>query len=485
MSASPSAPSAGTTPNGATAGPKVIIRTVKADPLVRRKPNYARKPLPNAPAGSSLNKVNGLSAPKPNLKSKPQRPSVPPQDAAKNSSTNASGLPGSNTKPTPPKDPRGFSEAPKSAENTYYWPLYTTKRDLIQGLRHHVAKFASKKIVDPTDEQTFTRPVRLHRRDPRAPPSGAGGNIKDDPTAMDSKENLLDDKERERQEILQQEREAQRQADLAQIAPTAKLGRIGKKAASKKKIQQVYRAKDDPEAEKASKLRYEESMPWHLEDFDNKNIWVGNYESALSDIHVGLTVGSSCFYMIPVEKWYKFTPKNQFTTLTIEEAESRMKAKVKEPRWFMESRMANQVKREEDENKKRVNKLFIGKWEDNPGGRASITAHKSEFADVDDLDFEEDRFADDEEPTILEGEAEEARQAEDRIKRDQLKANVFDLKEEQEYDKEAEEEQKENELEKRLGKSVRKALMKREKNYIYDDDTDENPYSEGVGDFSC
>ncbi|KAI9785405.1 MAG: hypothetical protein M1816_000420 [Peltula sp. TS41687] len=479
MSATPSASSAGNTPNG-TAPRKVIIRQVKADPMVRRKPN--KKP-PFKPAGSAINainKPNGVTAPKPNLPSKPQQnPSVPPRNAPKNSTTIAT----TNAKPTPPpppKDPHGFSEPPQSEENTYYWPLYTTKRDIIQGLRFHVAKFASKKNIDPTDEQVFTRPVRLHRRDPRAPPGGAGGEIKNDPTSTDSKDGVLDDKEREQQEIARQEREAQRQADLAQIAPTTRFGAPPKKTGSKKQQNRpVYRPSEDPAVEKASKLRYEESMPWHLEDFDNKNIWVGNYESALSELHVGLTVGQSCFNVVPLEKWYKFTPKNQFNALTIEEAEARMKAKVKEPRWFMESRMAEQVKKEEEQNKNRGNKLFLGKWEDSHGGRAGIPAHKSEFAEVDDLDYEEDRFADDEEPTILEGEEEDAKIAEERIKRDQLKANVFDLKEEQEYDREAEEEKKENELEKKLGKGLKKALMKREKNYIYDDDSDGNPYSEG------
>lgn len=302
----------------------------------------------------------------------------------------------------------------------------------------------------------------------------------EDVVMTDSKEAILDEKEREQQEILQREREAQKQADLAQIAPTASQAAKAKKGRNKKKTQQVYRTNQSAEAQKASKLRYEEALPWHLEDFDNKNIWVGNYESALSDVHVALTVGASAFYMYPIEKWYKFTAKNQFKTLTIEEAESRMNHKVKEPRWFMKSVEDEKQRREETFNRKQGSKLYVGKWENSAAQQSGINSRKSEFTDTNDLDFEEDRFADDEENQLFEGEEEEAKEAEDRIKRDQLQANIFDLKEEQEYDKEENEEKKEEELAKKLGKGVRKALRDREKNLIYDDDSDRNPYTDEV-----
>ncbi len=380
------------------------------------------------------------------------------------------------------KDPHGFSEPPTSVENTTYFPLFTSKRALIEGLRHHVAKFASKKSIDITNEQNFTRPVRLHRRDPRAPLAGAGNGKDEDSNVSDVKAVPSDEKDRARQEMLWEERRVQREADMAQIAPTASQPTATKHNAFKKKTQQVYRKNDSAAAQKESKLRYEEALPWHLEDFDNKNTWVGNYESALSGIHVALAVENERYYMFPVEKWYKFTPKNIFKTLTIEEAEQRMDKKVKEPRWFMESQRAATMEKAETQEKKVGKKLFLGKWENDSGGQASNAARKTEAVDADDLDFEEDRFADDEENQLFEGEEEEAKQAEDRIKRDQLQANIFDLKDEKEYDKAEDEEKRETELSKKLGKSVRKALMKREKNYIYDDDTDENPYSDEVND---
>lgn len=375
----------------------------------------------------------------------------------------------------------GFSEVPTGPYTDY--PLITTKRSLMEGLRHHVARFSSKKLVNPSDEKVFTRPVRLHRRDPRAPPAGAGG-MKDENVEMggvDTKDGLMDEKERERQEILRAEREVQREADLAQIAPSANTGGQKKVNAFKKKTQQVYRNDQTEEQKAASNLRYEEALPWHLEDFENKNTWVGGYEAALSDTSVMMVLGQDmAFRMIPVEKWYKFTSKSQFKTLTIEEAETRMGKKVKEPRWFMESQKANEERQVEQKNKKATSKLYLGKWESPSVGGTAAPATKNEHADADDLDFEEDRFADDEENQLFEGEDDETKQAEDRIKRDQLQANIFGLKEEKEYEKAELAEKKEKEAEKLLGKQVKKALMKREKNYIYDSDSADNPYSEEV-----
>lgn len=298
---------------------------------------------------------------------------------------------------------------------------------------------------------------------------------------VDTKDGLMDEKERERQEILRAEREVQREADLAQIAPSANTGGQKKVNAFKKKTQQVYRNDQTEEQKAASNLRYEEALPWHLEDFENKNTWVGGYEAALSDTSVMMVLGQDmAFRMIPVEKWYKFTSKSQFKTLTIEEAETRMGKKVKEPRWFMESQKANEERQVEQKNKKATSKLYLGKWESPSVGGTAAPATKNEHADADDLDFEEDRFADDEENQLFEGEDDETKQAEDRIKRDQLQANIFGLKEEKEYEKAELAEKKEKEAEKLLGKQVKKALMKREKNYIYDSDSADNPYSEEV-----
>ena len=466
MSASPAERSLGRTPNG---GPPPVMRRPKnADPLVRKK----LKKLPQRPTvtnGHPVPQPNGLRVPAPgHLQSMPQhsgRPTPPisrPSPAPYNSEMASS----------------GFSSPPIAHFTDY--PLVLTKRALMEGYRHHVARFSSKRNVDPRNEAEFVRPVRLHRRDPRAPPAGGGLKSEDQPMGgVDD----MDDKERERQDILKAERDAEREADMAKVAPVSSAAGTRKVGHNMKKTEQIWRNDQTEEQKAQSKLRYEEALPWHLEDFDNKSTWVGSYEAALSDTYAMMILGEDkVFRMVPLEKWYKFTQKNQFKTLSIEEAEKRFGKKVKEPRWFMESEESKQRRQSEMENKKASSGLFLGKWEKGGGGSgvaAPITKHEN--ADADDLDFQEDRFADDEENMLFE-EDEETKEAEERIKRDQLQANVFDLKEEKEYEKQELLEKKEKEAERKLGKGVKKALKKREKNYIYDSDSTDNPYSSEVRD---
>ncbi|KZF21191.1 Rap30/74 interaction domain-containing protein [Xylona heveae TC161] len=461
MSASPSNVPSGRTPNGG--GPPMIRRPRIADPLVR--PKKRDRTMRRPPSGA----VGGN-----------RPPSQPPQQPGTNAAS--AGTPQSTPGPrslamgTGIAD-SGFSAVPDGPYTDY--PLVTTKRALLEGLRYHVAKFSSKKFVDPRNEAEFTRPVRLHRRDPRAPPAGPGAAKTEDVsmTDVDSKEALMDDKEREKQEALRAEKEAEREANLAQIAPAAHTNQPKKPNAFKKKTQQVFRNDKSEEGQAQSKLRYEEALPWHLEDFDNKNTWVGNYESALSESYAILVMEpTAVFRMIPIEKWYKFTAKAQFKTLTIEEAEDRMRQKVKEPRWFMDSQRQTAESQKAAQDRRAYNKLYVGKSNNEDTGVGPIKAEGG--GDADDLDFTEDRFADDEENQLFEGDEEENKEAEDRIKRDQLQANIFDLKDQKEYEKAEAAEKKEKELLKKFGKTTRKTLTRREKNFIYADDDSDHPYSE-------
>lgn len=352
------------------------------------------------------------------------------------------------------------------------YPLLTTKRALMEGLRHHVARFASRQSVDPTDTENFTRPVRLHRRDPRMLPGGIGGVKEED-------EEGLPPEERERISREKAEREAQREADNAQIAPSADKGASQRKIPFGKKVQTVYRNDQTEEQKARSKLKYEETLPWHLEDFDNKSIWVGSYEEALSGHYVALAQDSDGrFRMIPLEKWYKFNSKNKFKTLSLEEAEKKMGAKPREGAWAKQKQEQKVKDEEEIRNQKWAKGLFVGKSERRQDD--GTTNVKAEYGEVDDLDFEEDRFADDEETPYMETikDADE-KETENRIKQDQLQANLFDLRNEKEYEELSEEERKANEQLKQFGRRVKKTLVKREKNYNYESNS-ENPYSESV-----
>ncbi|KAE8334550.1 hypothetical protein BDV24DRAFT_24724 [Aspergillus arachidicola] len=439
------------TPTGSNGPPPMRIRRPKAaDPLVRPKKKPAAKPAnPVSGNGPALKLVSSRPATSNPL-------SMPHPEREKPSSSGAD------------FSANGFS-GPLLSETYTDYPLVTTKRALREGLKHHIARFASKKTVDPRDESQFTRPVRLQRRDPRArshemTSEKSQGMQK----TMSESSHQMDEVEREELEARKAAREKERAENLAQIAPSA--GSAPKRAnLPKQKTQQVSKTDMTPEEMAKTRIKYEEALPWHLEDFDNKNIWVGNYEAALSETHaVFVLEATGKMRMIPVEKWYRFNAKNQFKALTIEEAEKFMAKKVKDPRWFMEKQQ-ELAQRKELEQFAKQRKVYAGK-QGTPSGVEGLEA--------DEMDFEEDRFADDEEHDDLFNEDEEAKAAEKRIKQDQLKANVFDLKDEKDYEQEELREKKEKEARRVLGKKVRKALQKREKNYDYSSGSDVNPYSD-------
>jgi len=474
MSASPADRAPSRTPNGTL--PPIRRPKAPVDPLVRPKDKRQRRP--NRPPPTPSNAVNGVhgGSYQNGLTVPGQDPTkVLPQRFAKpvlGDSTRHSTIVDETDKAT-----SGFSSAPIAPYTDF--PLVITKRQLADGLRFHVARFTSKKTVDPRNEKEFTRPVRLHRRDARAPPGGGGG-VKDE-NGTDSKEASLDDKERARQEMLRAQREAEREAEMAQVAPSANSGNQKRSGAFKKKTQQVFRNDQTEEQKAGTKLRYEEAIPWHLEDFDNNQTWVGTYEAALSETHASLAHKDGKFYLTPVEKWYKFGTKAPFSTLNIDEAEKLMGKKVKDPKWLEDQLKQKRAQQEEQRERSANNRLFVGKGvSSESGGRLISRAIKREPEDAGELDFEDMQFADDEENQVFEGDEEEAKEAEQRIKKDQLEANVFGLKEEKEYEKKDLLEKKEKEAQKKLGKKTRKALIKRERQFHYEGADSDNPYSSEV-----
>ena len=456
MSASPATP--GRTPNDSA---PFIRRPRAADPLVR-KDNKKRPPRPPQNPADAQNGVQTISSNRlvvpGQSRSEPivPPPSKPPQSIHEVLDTAVS----------------GFSSAPIAPVEDF--PLFLSVKALKDEMRYHVARFASKKTIDPSNENEFTRPVRLHRRDARAPPPGA--KVEN----VDSKEGIAEAKERETQEIQKAQREAEREAEMAQVAPSVNSKYQRRPGAFKKKTQQVYRKGQNEEEKAQSKLRYEEALPWHLEDFDNKQTWVGSYEAALSGTNAMLVKEDGVFRITPIDKWYKFKPKQKFT-LTTEEAETRMKMPVKDSRWFMDIQKATKEKQEEKANRSTYSTrgLFTGRAVKDDGALDGMGVKREGPADIDALDFDEDRFADDEENPLFEGEDDEAKEAESRIKQDQLQANIFDLKDEKSYDKAEIREKRANEAKRKFGKKTKKALTKREKNFIYDSDS-EHPYSEEV-----
>ena len=133
-----------------------------------------------------------------------------------------------------------------------------------------------------------------------------------------------------------------------------------------------------------------------------------------------------------------------------------------------------EAQRATQENIRGMNKLYTVKTES-----ASFKgSSRNETRDIDELDFDaDDLFQDDDELATVEPDRDEdTKDAQERIKQDQRGANLFGEADEETVEKDFIKEEQELEAKKKLGKGVRKALTKREKNFIYDSDSS-NPYA--------
>lgn len=365
----------------------------------------------------------------------------------------------------------GFSDPNGAIDGVAYrdYKLVTSKRELLNGLRYHVLQFAEDRPIDIRNEAEFTRPVRLHRRDPRSVTleQAQGENGRDTKDGMEVEEKEDFDKRKEARRL-------EREANLAQVAPSVDSGK--RSTTVKKKTAQVYNRDYTPEERRKMQNNYEEKLPWHIEDFDNKHCYVGTNQTGSSNIHTAFIYEQSIdapngrFRVVPIEKMYQFKPRKTFKTMTIEEAENAMKKKGRDPQWMIERREAN-LRDAQLEQLARRSKAFFGSKDDTAAGRGD------EGADLD-FNMEED-FADDEEGDMLFEKDEDEKLAETRIKEDQLNANIFGIKEETEYDKAEEKELREKERKKLISKGIKKALERREKNFDHASDSDD-PFGSSV-----
>ncbi|SPO03193.1 related to transcription initiation factor TFIIF large subunit [Cephalotrichum gorgonifer] len=357
----------------------------------------------------------------------------------------------------------GWSEPPPRAEYRDI-PIVTTAKALREGIRYHVMRFpqptGSKDTghVDPTDQNAFTRPVTLHRRDPQQPPPGRVVRREEDLPEPEP----VDEKEAERQQQLKAEREAQKTADQAKIAPTVK-EMVSKKPKKTKEDQVIFNRM--PKTEKGRKeagLRYEEALPWHLEDVDGKNVWVGGYVSALSEANVAFVHEGSRFRMIPLEKWYRFSAKPALNLAPIEEGKDDKAPGASSSHWMMQA-----VEKRAEERKMKDEFRNSGKR----GGPARGSSSLGEVRGYDEVDMEGDEFDDDDENTGFDHD-EDTKITNDRIRKEQLGANLFGDADEKEVD--AQEASKlRREMERRkASKKLKKTLKKRENvNDIESDDS--------------
>ncbi len=381
----------------------------------------------------------------------------------------------------------GWTEKPPDSYQDF--PLVMTKRSILEGLRHHIMRLSKGKgadvankgdaIVDIMDQDQFPRPVTLLRRDPRLPPAYRMADVKEELPPMDPEQAA----EFERARQLKADKEAQRALDQAQIAPVAKPNEPKPKPNSnnKKEKPTAFYGRNSDAQKKESKIHYEETWPWHLEDAEGKaGVWVGSYVASLSDVNVALVIDGSRFRMIPLERYYKFDERPKFGTLSLDDAE-KMMYEVKEiKRWVMKAKDQELMEREKNETRQFLRGPTRVKMESATSRMASRTERQDDF----ELDMSGDEFQDDDEaPNFERDDDEDAKEAKDRIRREQVTANTFGAGEEDKVEQQEREEQLEKLRSKMIGKQTVKTLKKLEHGLDYDDlesesGEDNNPFTD-------
>ena len=380
--------------------------------------------------------------------------------------------------PPPQDDPSQYME----------YPIYISKDSLMQGLHYHAFKLQTDDRnalgqpmeVNPYKEQQFTRPVRLHRRLAR-------DKMLEEQSAAASD---ADDKDREQREVKKAERQAEREANQAQIAPTGETAAAGKKPIKKKpqkKVEDVYWDESNPKHQQRSRLRYEEARPWHLEDFEGKNKWIGSYEEPLSKTNSMLEVTPDGFKLVPVEKWYKMVRSDRVAAMSGDQVEKMMTAKHTVPRWFMNSHEAAEAARKEAHDLKReqlANARRQPKREMDEDDGPAFVKNEEYRADVDEIDFEfNDEFQDDDEGFVFGDQGDdEVKDIERKLREEMRGANLAGTgvkDEDKDYDEEEQAEKRAQDDEKKKQKKLRRKLKKKELRHEYESDTDdENKYEE-------
>ncbi|KAI5965767.1 TFG1 [Candida pseudojiufengensis] len=341
-------------------------------------------------------------------------------------------------------------------------PLFAPTEDDLKDVRTHIFKFSSKNEIN---FDKFQRPVYMSRKDPRNI-SFHLSRKEQEQRKKERQEEEARKKEEIEREKAQQDQEDQSKpkaqtpdAEQSKIAPDGG-ARRGKKSLFKRKTKQIN-LMDDAKR----KLRYEEHFPWILEDYTGDNVFTSSYE-APSNEQALFVFDKNGFKLIPVEKSYRFAPRNRYATLTIEEAEAKM-SESNIPRWLMKHMEEDSI--QEGIPDQRFKKSF--RTASNNMRTVTGGAVNERDSDHDDLDFEEE-FADDEEAPIMDGDEEENKLSERKVKKEMLKAAHFNAEEEADDDLDDLFETEKSRKVDKEGKKLRKVLNKREGG-IYDSDEDE------------
>ncbi|OBZ85859.1 Transcription initiation factor IIF subunit alpha [Choanephora cucurbitarum] len=347
--------------------------------------------------------------------------------------------------------------------------------------KNHVMDFKSSKRVEPKE---FARPIKLHRKETNFVPyrqyiqnlnaqnaAAAAANAQQtDKNPGSQVEDLSANSDAPAQQQQQQQQHGPRTgADISLIAPMGGATH-NKKMLFKKRTKQIYMAKED-----TRELKEQEHRPWILEDYDGQNSFTGTYEGGQRSDYMFFVLTDHGFQVMPVERWYKFQPKRNVKTLSLEEAEEQIKKQQKREnnRWMMLKRERDATEEDEEggkgEGAGRAQRRL--KLVDTEERRAGSDDENRQDSDIDDLDFD-DVFQDDEEDQgEHEVEDEDVKDSKDRVKKEIKDFAITGREQDEEMDEDMIKLTSE-------GKQMRKLVRDLEKNRAYESDEEEaDPYA--------
>ncbi|KAJ2814122.1 transcription factor IIF subunit tfg1 [Coemansia furcata] len=265
-----------------------------------------------------------------------------------NNRPNSAPRPGNSTSRSDNAPLAAAAAAAAAADDTRGSLEYTLMSSTQPARTHHVMRMLTSKAVDL---QTFTAPVKLRRRNKEY------YRLKNKKRNEEKAEALEAEEAKKRQQLeadgmlmevdgveAKKEESAvplymvkeKPKVDINLIADRGG-ARSNKRNLFKKKTKQVFFADEEKR-----RLDIEEARPWVLEDDDEKEVWTGSLEGGQSSTYVLFVLTDDGFKVVPVDRWYKFTPKLKYKTLTLDEAEEELKRAQKseaQDRWIMHKRM--------------------------------------------------------------------------------------------------------------------------------------------------
>ena len=278
--------------------------------------------------------------------------------------------PPSDSKPAQgPLDVPAVAAVADAAEPGYTdYILRSTAPTRETGWKYNIMKFAamSDRLVDPSNEASFSRPVRLNRKDPRTV-----RRLNDEETERINRGGDTEMLDGEKPELEEKKgKKVREEMDLSLVGTgTSGIGPTQRTKGSmfKKKTNRVFVS-----SEEARRLKREEWMPWVLEDSTSTTRWIGRLEggtgeqssssgtasmksaaarstAAANAKGTGMSgwrppamtgdagAGGSCyvafvfpesgedFKVYPANRWYKFGQGPKYVTLGTEEAEDEVR----------------------------------------------------------------------------------------------------------------------------------------------------------------